>query len=596
MRCFMKRKMFRFTTIQKVLLVFLTAIAVISTSFFTLFSYLYRNNIREIVADEMQSSLDRINEYLNLVLDNTRSMSAALMGNDILQRLMIKDFPSAKSLYTDQDFRTYATLFNDISRTNEFIVSTDLYLQDYHILLRSDLGATTRLDPSMISYFDEITEVNDDFWIAGDYNRKINEFFSRSPDSIAIIRPLYSFYTGKKAGFISMSIRTDTIQRVLNTMQGAQCIMLTEDNRLAVSSPAGETDLFDNGLFLPALPPADSVIFSTFEDTEYILAGASLDKVPWRLISYTPVDKLVHKGISLQKYLAALIISFLLIIGFSAFMVMHFITRRIHKLVGLMNQVRSGDFAVDTPDTEKDEFSYLFESFHSMAQNVDQMVNEIYHLEIMHKDVQLHLLQSQVNPHFIYNIFNNMHWLLKLKRYDDLNTIITAVSVFYSRSLNDGKLLIRIDRIMEQLNSYVQIQQIRFRNRFSFSMNVEEVLQKEEILNHLLLPLLENSIIHGIEPLTGFFHIEITGVERDGSIIFTVRDNGAGISGDILSDIRQSLDSEDVQGKYFALQNIHNRIRMFYGTEYGLTIESREGEGTCITVSIPFPKLQINDK
>jgi len=149
---------------------------------------------------------------------------------------------------------------------------------------------------------------------------------------------------------------------------------------------------------------------------------------------------------------------------------------------------------------------------------------------------------------------------------------------------------------MEQLNSYVQIQQIRFRNRFSFSMNVEEVLQKEEILNHLLLPLLENSIIHGIEPLTGFFHIEITGVERDGSIIFTVRDNGAGISGDILSDIRQSLDSEDVQGKYFALQNIHNRIRMFYGTEYGLTIESREGEGTCITVSIPFPKLQINDK
>lgn len=222
------------------------------------------------------------------------------------------------------------------------------------------------------------------------------------------------------------------------------------------------------------------------------------------------------------------------------------------------------------------------------------MVNEIYHLELLHKDAQLRLLQSQMNPHFIYNIFNNMHWLLKLKRYKDLDTIITGVSVFYSRTLNDGKLLIRIDHIMEQLNSYIQIQQIRFRNRFSFSMKIEPTLQKEEILNHLLMPLLENSIIHGIEPLTGFFHIKITGRNEQSKIIFTVEDNGAGISDEKLSSIRQSLKNETMQEEFFALQNIHRRILLFYGPEYGLNIESKIGQGTCCTVTLPFPELKLD--
>lgn len=587
----MKLIKYRPTAIQKVLLVFFAVIFLFSTSFFALFSHMYKTNVQEIVADEMESNLERINEYLNLIIDNTQSLSSALMGNDILQRIMIHNWDSVEDLYKDQNFRTFSTLFNDISRANKFIVSTDLYLQKYHLLMRSDLGATSRLTPDLIQYFDHLTSVNDDFWIAYDYNETINRSFRRSTPCFTVIRPLYSFYSGEQTGFISISIKTETIQRVLTTMQGAQCVILNESQHLILEPTHPARQLPPESELLSLLPLKNGTGIKTLHSIDYIVSVESLKALPWHLVSYTPINQLVHKGFRLQNYLFGLIISFLLIICIAAGLLINFFSKRIHKLVLLMSQVQAGDFSVSENDIGKDEFSYLFRSFQSMAQNVDNLINKVYRLELMHRDVQLHLLQSQVNPHFIYNIFNNMHWLLKLQRYEDLDTMIQGVSIFYSRSLNNGKLLIRIDRILEQMESYLKIQQCRFRNRFTFSLCIEEILYKKEILNLLLMPLLENSIIHGIEPLPGSFHIDVSGKKSDDCIVFTIKDNGAGIPRDELENITLALhQKKNDSEKYFALRNIHRRIQMFYGENYGLTIESSEGKGTSSIVTIPFPE------
>jgi two-component system sensor histidine kinase YesM len=286
-----------------------------------------------------------------------------------------------------------------------------------------------------------------------------------------------------------------------------------------------------------------------------------------------------------------MLVVFVMLIA-AALLMMRHVMKRIRSLIGMMDEVKGGNLTVNEREQRPDEFSYLYTSFNSMIKSLNDMINEVYHLELMHKDVQLALLHSQVNPHFLYNIFNNMHWLIKLTRYSDLDTLVNAVSIFYSRSLNDGRYLISIQNTVEKLKSYVQIQQIRFTDRFTFSLDIDDELLDVEILNHMLQPLLENAIIHGIEPCNGMYEISITGkmYEKD-KILFRVADTGAGIVPERLEMIQESLEQEEMREGCFALQNIHSRIRMFYGEQYGLSIESTPGEGTAVSVLIPHPQI-----
>lgn len=562
--------------------------------FFSIFNYVYRFNLREILSDEMQSNLDRINEYIDLIITDSGNVSGALSNSATLQRVLALQHLSERPIHANTEFRAFFNLFSDISNANEFIASTDLYIQSQHLIMMSNYVATTRLNDPTIAYLDDMTSHNGDFWISTDYDDLMRQQFNRGLESIAVVRPFFSSYTGEKLGFIATNIRTTALQRILHTMQGSECVLLDEQNRLVVDAPISEdcAVLFEDGVFRLNLQEGKGASFQSVNQREFLIVSSTIESVDWRVVSFTPTDRLMHRGINLQTYLVLMNVALFLLLTVAMMATLRQVAKRVRGLVFIMNRVKIGDFALEAQDPVQDEFSFLFTSFHSMVKNLEAIIHENYHLALMHKDEQLRLLQSQVNPHFLYNIFNNMHWMIKLGRYEDLDTLVRASSVFYSRSLNDGKYLIRIGDIVEKLKSYVQIQQIRFQNRFTFHLEMEEDLLEVEILNHLVQPLLENAIIHGVEPLPGLHRIAVTGRILEGAyILLQVQDDGAGIPSQKLEEIHQSLELEEVAGEFFAIKNVHRRIQMFYGPAYGLSIESEEGRGTLVTLRIPYPNL-----
>lgn len=240
------------------------------------------------------------------------------------------------------------------------------------------------------------------------------------------------------------------------------------------------------------------------------------------------------------------------------------------------------------PPDAQDEFSYLFDSFYAMQQRIKQQFNEIYHLSLLQKKANLRLMHAQVNPHFIYNIFYNMNWLLQLKKYDKLEDMVEAVAIFFKKSLNNGRPLISIQNEMEMLKSYITIQHIRFGDRFQTRIDVQPELMDIQILGHMMQPLLENTIRHGIEPLTRQGTVAIRGYLKGEKLIFEVEDNGVGIQPDVLQDIRLTLSKAQTDaGRYFALNNVHQRIQILYGEAYGLEVESEVGKGTLVRINLP---------
>lgn len=589
---------FRLTTLQQMILAAAGMMLVICSIFLGLFSAVYRNNIREIVSDEMHSSVLRTSEYLDLMLTNAQFVSSAMINNSVLQGILAPKGSGEAPLHANADFRAFYNLFSMVSSSNQFIDGIDIYIRPRQTLLMSNLAATAMLGTEMTDYLDRLTDRLGDMAGTGfslDYRKTVGTLYTQSTDAVTILQPLISLNTGKKSGFIAVNIQPDTIRPILQAAEGAECVLLDENSRMLVNS-LGDPDsrhLFEGDRFRLSLPPTDGASYQRHQGREYILAAATIRPVGWRLVSFTPTDKLIHKGNSFQPYLILLSVITFLLLAAVVLGMMQLIRRRIRGLIRMMDHVEGGDFDLDGKirDQPADEFSYLFTSFNAMVKQVDRMINELYRLDLKHKDVQLRLLQNQVKPHFLYNIFNNMHWLIRLERFSDLDTLVQAVSVFYSRSLNDGRHLICVGDTLEKLESYVQIQQIRFPDRFRFEVRLDEDLRTVELLNHLIQPLLENAIIHGIEPLTGQYRIELSLRRRAADrILISVRDNGAGIPPQRLEGIRESLLKTEVQGDCFALQNIHHRIQIFYGRDFGLSLESQPGQGTTAEILIPYPK------
>jgi two-component system sensor histidine kinase YesM len=182
-----------------------------------------------------------------------------------------------------------------------------------------------------------------------------------------------------------------------------------------------------------------------------------------------------------------------------------------------------------------------------------------------------------------------MNWLIQLERYDELEILVDSVSTYFKRSLNAGKDFISVADTLEQLESYVQIQKIRFKNRFECIFDFDEEIIDMIIPNFILQPLLENAICHGVEPKTEKCLIQVKGIKIKERVFFTIEDDGAGISADTLKKISDFLANDKTdEDNYFALANINKRIKLYYGEEYGLTIRSTEGVGTKVTVIIPF--------
>lgn len=195
--------------------------------------------------------------------------------------------------------------------------------------------------------------------------------------------------------------------------------------------------------------------------------------------------------------------------------------------------------------------------------------------------LSLDLLQQQVNPHFLYNTLDNIGSLAELDETALLIRLVSNLSEFYRHSLSGGNLIVSIAEELELTQAYVNIMQIRYVDKFSFSVDCPGEIRARRCLKLLLQPIIENSIYHGVKELDGFGHITVRVLMCHSDIKFVIEDNGPGIP-------EEALNLQNISGKgHFGIQSIQKRIQMYYGDHYGLTMQNREQGGLRTIIIIP---------
>lgn len=260
------------------------------------------------------------------------------------------------------------------------------------------------------------------------------------------------------------------------------------------------------------------------------------------------------------------------------------LSRRILLLTEKISGVQDGALEPLEVEQSKDEVGRLITSYNYMIHKIQELMQEQFQLGEEKKAAELKTLQSQVNPHFLYNTLNMINWMSQRGDKENVERMICALSRYYKLALSRGQDIITIGEEIELSKAYVEIQQNRFQGAIQFFVDVEDEILQYKIPKLTLQPLIENAIIHGIvESESGRGKITVSGCQEKDEIILSVVDNGVGM------DVNH-LEQKDLKGSGYGVYNIEQRLTLFFGLEQCLEIESVLGMGTCVSMTIKKKK------
>ena len=263
------------------------------------------------------------------------------------------------------------------------------------------------------------------------------------------------------------------------------------------------------------------------------------------------------------------------------------------RLENTVDRIANGGFEERVSDVEVADLKNLADQINRMAARLEGLIEQNRLKQEHLAKAELRMLQAQINPHFLYNTLDAIIWQAEAKKTDEVISITRALSDFFRISLSSGQDWITIEQERRHLEGYLSIQKVRYRDILNYSIGIDDDIKDEIILKLLLQPLVENALYHGIKSKRGSGTIAVTGRREGEELVFAVHDTGLGIPPERLEAIRRSLreDDQPIQGgashgSGFGLKNVDLRLRLYYGKEEGLQIESGD-TGTTVSFRLP---------
>ena len=316
----------------------------------------------------------------------------------------------------------------------------------------------------------------------------------------------------------------------------------------------------------------------------------------WKLVGVTPSAALGIDGIKFRFFVLFVAALFLFLLAMINAFISDKISNPIKRLDGSVREIESGNLDVEIVPSGSYEVEHLGKSIKNMLGRIKVLMSDLVAEHNAKRKSEFDTLQSQINPHFLYNTLDIIVWMIENENSDKAVNIVTALAKFFRISLSKGKNIITVKDEVEHVRNYLMIQNMRFKNRFEYSIDVDEKVLSYSSLKLMLQPLVENAIYHGMEFMDGDGEIDVKVCKEDNSLYFTITDNGLGMSEDMVETLLSKDFVSSKKGSGIGVKNVNERIKLYFGSEYGLKVESEPDEGTKITIHLPAVVYGENDE
>lgn len=387
---------------------------------------------------------------------------------------------------------------------------------------------------------------------------------------------------------INISDFVDIIKKV-SPLRNSPIYIVDEKFVVEVSSTSEllGMNLYEEKLLKTDLKKQDYSYISFVEkqnNADIMVACKRIEDLNWTIIAMCPLNEMYGELIEFKKIVYIVLALCIILTIFLALLLSENISYPIRKLVTSMSSVDNINFDILIEYKRNDEFSYLIQAYKDMLNKIKGLIGKLYISESNKRKAELNALQAQINPHFLYNTLDSVNWLALKLNAAEISTMVTSLSDFFRYSLNKGKNIISLNDEKKQVESYLTIQKIRFRDKLDYFICFPPDILQCLTVKLVLQPLVENSIIHGIEKKRGTGFIKISAEKVGNDITICVSDNGAGADTDEINKMLE--EGNDISGS-FGIKNVNERIRQTFGEQYGIRFYQGEPCGVAARILIP---------
>ncbi|TLS48546.1 sensor histidine kinase [Paenibacillus antri] len=324
----------------------------------------------------------------------------------------------------------------------------------------------------------------------------------------------------------------------------------------------------------------------TYDGKEFLASAVYLPNLDWYVVDYVPLEEVLAPIVRSRNLFYSVLVSLLLFGLVASFILYRNVQLPLRELIRNMQRLKMGDFGTRIDDAPRNEFRFVFERFNSMARQIQDLVEKVYTEKLRSREATLKQLQSQINPHFLYNCLFFIQNRARLGDEQAVEAMALNLGEYYRYTTRHEKQTPLLEEEIRLLENYLVIQQLRLK-RIRYEIDVPESMRKLSIPRLLVQPIVENAIVHGLEPKDGEGRIRISGATEDGRCRFTIEDDGVGMTPERLAELRRKLDEPLQEETGCGMWNVNQRLIYLFGADSGLTLSASEGGGCRVTLQWP---------
>ncbi|QEH69152.1 cache domain-containing sensor histidine kinase [Cellulosilyticum sp. WCF-2] len=573
---------------QKLLLLFSVQI-IIPMAFMGMMFY---KNTESIIQNKSVSYSADLLKMIELRMNDFSSNLVSITDDILYDAKMYAILDEKKSEVATEDLRDYCyNLLRRICLSNKEIQSITLAsLNEYEYSYDLNAGGVSIESSASFKAMLEkarLAQHKPTWYTEVDEENKVRNLY--------LIRMIYDSDDFSERGLIILQINRQRLKDVYNDLstEFMQSInILSKDNKWIIGT---EEDWYNEKENEWISNQADNWGYRIDKKEQRLLAFMNIEGTEWKIVAEGSLNQLVNEEMGHFRFLFIIVMTFtiLLLSIFSILMAMDILSP-INRLVHSIKKVEEENIHQEVIVDREDELGYLSKCFNKMSKEIDNLLNRVYKEELTRREAELKALQAQINPHFLFNTLESINWMAQLNNVPEIRDMVTSLGALIEASIGKGSPMVPLSKELKYIDSYLLIMKNRYGERLSYESDIDTSLLGQEVPKLILQPLIENAIYHGIDKMRKKGTIKLTIRREDETIYIEIMDNGKGMLPEEVEDLNQKFkeDRDDYilgdNRKSIGLANVNGRVKLFFGKDYGLQIESEYETYTKMKLYLPI--------
>ena len=570
---------FKFNSIFLRTFLFITALTVIP--FIVLSIMFYSNtlkNIREEITLENSYIFDNSVNIIDRSLMEVDTLSSSLASNESTQLYTINNVSTDSFKTISRLAKTLPIIYRYIDSIYIYSEPTDTVIMDNNSIPLSDLS-----DTDWINAYRAVTSPKGTI-----IPRSKNNVY---PQLITIIKPIY--VADEKKGAIIMNINAQSIYNSMLYQQykdGRLFFLVNADNKIIISSELSYFNTYPDNIGLNTLTIESNPKNSVYEinDKNYVVLSGDSAISDYKYISAYPLELYEHKLSTMKLQIIGILLLLMIIIFILAYVASVRSYSPLNEIISFLDNSQPPADSIEEED--KNELMYIINSIQTHINDKTKMAEILEERMKLLRKSQYDMLQTQINPHFLYNTLETINWMAynMSNSENPVSKSLINLASFFRNTLTSGY-FVSIENEIKYTKEYVNILALRYGDLFDMEWDIDESILSYTIIKICLQPIIENAVYHGIKQKNDKGLIKIKGLCDDNNIILIVSDDGIGIEKDALDELNKTLSETSFTNEksHIGLSNVNQRIKIIFGDSYGIHVESTVGVGTDVYVTIP---------